>query len=747
MEIQNKFHSLRELEEYSYRFLQHIAKSMALPSNFKKVYLIQLIHAKQFGTMDEVKSIVKKVKLERLQLSQVRKKSSRRTSYTVQGSEISSTSNSHSPPITITPKRPGQIMPCSSDSHQTVMNYPRLKAPEPRVVQRTYPSPKKSRRSDRILRSFNIKTIKKTNYESLNVNNSLFNVIKTQKSPNETRFKVNRDVDQKWNIKANCVVKKPQQGMLKSSNFDFKSSENRCPYSVPSTSMNSTPAVPARRQRVLSGIYPITSKEVALKKSSFVQSIGFRHRDGKISKINALVQKPKIPIKNSVESSNTQNTCRDLEVTVQDIIDYNVETQTNMDPVYSATETNMPSNNYLYPTLTNINEDFENHAYYSTYVAQTHHDGQYYNDPCSSNYYPREASTKLPHINEVFSKFNDIQSDLREPIYVQVSEEADRIRNFPLYVASTTNNTSYLESLYNFRGQFVLHQPLLKVATTSNTISTYSTPVMASAYIQPPTLATNEPFAASSCEQDSIINVNMEEMPRISDLLKYTEQEYLEQSNCDQDNELNSADLSLAKYGSQEIGATVTIPEMVEDALEIISQDGDYLERIGMEMMLRCFLCSWYGPKYIMDYHLRKEHQPAIRCEKRSAWHECVRPGARRLVLHRAALYVLGAARRRAGCLAATLRSVASKQQVPKIGSLTVYNRITGEPYSWKGEIQPISADLSDDADGLQLDISRLGLSPITKINYSGSDMMPSITVEQPDMENIDILLYVRIFD
>ncbi|XP_059056350.1 uncharacterized protein LOC131850194 [Achroia grisella] len=763
MDTEKRVHTLQELEKYSYRVLQQISKSMSLPSNYKKVYLIQLIHAKQFGTMDEVHGIVQKVRLERQQLAQVKKKSRRRKTY-VQEMEISSTSNSHSPPITITPKRTSQIVLSNSPVQQPFMNYPQHRVLQPRIVRRTYPSIKKSG-SDRILRSFNIKTIKKTNYETLNVNNTLFNAVNTHTSSSDKMpFQMNPEAihNPKWNITTNRIVEQPNQSILKTSNYEMKSN-NKPSYHIPNNSTNTAPVMPPKRQRVLSGIYPITSKDITPKTNSYIHSIGIRHRDGKISKINALVQKSRTPTQKPTE--NIQNSCNNLEVTMQDIIDCNIDAQTNMNSMYSVTDANIPANNYLYPNMSSLNDAFGKHMCYNEgneacndmcdtgnlYTMYSHKKVR--NDQMrSQKNYQREPEVtqveKLPRINEVFSKFNDIHNDVRRPIYVQVSEEAERIRSYPIYVAGTIpNSTSLLEPLYNFRNQFVVHQPLLQVATTSNTMCTYSTPLIASAFAQQSTLVTTELLTASSCEQDSVINVDMDAMPRISDLLRYTEQEYNERSSCDKDDELSTTNNSLVKSDSQEIGASVTIPEMVEDALEIISQDGDYMERIGMDVRMQCILCSWAGPKFKLEYHIRKEHARSIRREERGAWRARVRAGAPRLVQHRAALYVVAARRRRA-CLVATLATISSETELPRTGSITIHNKITNEPYSWEGEIRQITPESCEsDSNCLILELSKLGLSPEQANLDRVESPLTSITENQPDYNDIEVTMYVKIFD
>ncbi|KAI8423789.1 hypothetical protein MSG28_012806, partial [Choristoneura fumiferana] len=70
----------------------------------------------------------------------------------------------------------------------------------------------------------------------------------------------------------------------------------------------------------------------------------------------------------------------------------------------------------------------------------------------------------------------------------------------------------------------------------------------------------------------------------------------------------------------KDLGANVTISDMVEDALELISQDGDYMERMGMDIRMQCILCNWAGPKIILEYHIRKEHIDQIDKQEKRDW-------------------------------------------------------------------------------------------------------------------------------
>ncbi|KAL0860626.1 hypothetical protein ABMA27_009977 [Loxostege sticticalis] len=659
--------SLEDLEGRTYRDLQQLAKSLGLPSNVKKIYLIQLIHAKKFRTPAEVEAIVHRVKLERRQMAQVRKRASKKKSF-LQGAEISSTSNSLSPPIGHTPRRPGHIiMPCAEARH-TVVKYPRQSLMRSTYIKKTYPPPKPAS-SDRVLRSFSLKPKQP---------NSLLSVFKNQNpmTLNEARMDIlgQERTYPKTNVMATCMVRKhrPQIHSRSASLVEHLRGQL-----VPVTRMNSCP-LPARRQRVLSGIYPIATqvtKETPKVNYEYIQSIGFRRSDGKLSHINALVQKAKI------EPS------RNIEMTIQDLINSNIESQTG-NPVVPSLE---------YPNMSSVAT-----VYYHKKIRAEQVNTQ------KRTIREDRCDEQLPKINEVFSKFSDVhRRDVTQPIYVQVSDESERILNYPTYVARSNNSTNMLESFYNFKNSFLVNQPLLQVATTTSTRCVYSTPVIASA------------VAHSSSVTDAC-NVS-------------------------------------SNY--QEVGSSATIPEMVEDALEIISQDGDYMERIGMDVRVQCILCSWAGPRFILEYHIRKDHASLVLRSDQSEWNISFPLGCilrsqfwtSRVVAYQSTLYVLSMKYEDLDCYVAL--SALSSDPTPKTGYMTVYNKLTGEPHNWTGEIQPLSPNLPyyTETSCLKLDISRLDLIPnsanLKLVNKELVVRSPNkVIVGRPDLDDIHVTVFVKIF-
>ncbi|CAK1589785.1 unnamed protein product [Parnassius mnemosyne] len=766
-------YSKKTLEECSYRYLQQLAKSMKLPCNVKKIYLIELIWAKKFSSASEVKSIVQRVKLEREQhsMAQVRKRSNKAK---LKNAEIYSLSKrTPSPPITATPRRPGNmLLHCSPDLGQTVIKY-KPKQSLSHIPHRTYPSPKAPNGSDRVLRSFNLKRLNK-NSGILNINDTVVGMIKTQQriNPKETRIEiVSREGNYpKFNVTAKCLVKKHRPSILSSSTLSaVKTCESR--QLVPVYNGNTSP--PAKRQRSISGIYPLVHEETT-NRCDYLQSVGLRGRDGKMARIHALIQR---------RSTFTENydilNMRTPEINLQDVINCKIDAQnlasTNLMEFVLA-DTNI-NNNFLqlpYPTnldnQENVAQNLEllnnKQNVIEKDVSDDMHSVYYHKKiraeqvRCNQFLGNREQIVEnqtLPKINEVFTKFKDVT----QPLHVQVSNESDRILNNPVYVPRNNTNTWMLENIYNIRSQFLINQPLLPVATTSSTKCVYSTPILTSAAAQPTsTVVSSERY--SSLEADSRYrNYSDDNIPRLSEFLRFPQQN-AHGNDYAYNEELNTSASSMDTSQSQGLGACVTIPEMVEDALEIISQDGDYMERIGMDIRVQCILCSWAGPKIMLEYHIKKEHSSQIYKQYKNEWNITFTLGSlvqcqlwlSQVIEYDSVLYVLSAKYEDPDCFMASLSILTTEESIHKVGSITLYNKVSGEPYLWEGVIQPLPSNLPyyNDLHCLKLELSRLDLLPnsanLKLLNRELVINSPNkVVVGQPELNDIHIILFIKILD
>lgn len=107
-------------------------------------------------------------------------------------------------------------MCCNPELRQDVIKY-KPKQCLAYGTQRTYPSPKMQNGSDRVLRSFNLKSLNK-NAGIFNINNNVVGVIKAQNrvSPEETRIEIvsHEGNIPKFNVTAKCVVKKHKPNIL-----------------------------------------------------------------------------------------------------------------------------------------------------------------------------------------------------------------------------------------------------------------------------------------------------------------------------------------------------------------------------------------------------------------------------------------------------------------------------------------------------------------------------------------------------
>lgn len=185
----------------------------------------------------------------------------------------------------------------------------------------------------------------------------------------------------------------------------------------------------------MSGIYPLVSKE-APAKYGYLQSVGLRGRDGKISKIHALVQKRSLCTEN-YEILNI----RKPEINLQDIMNCKVDAQNIANSnlmEFVLADANM-NNNYLqlqYPIMPSLEKEVQSNLEVSdqlnirTNEVEDLHSVYYHKKiraeqvRCNRFYNTREQymeDNKLPKINEVFTQFRDVT----QPLYVQVNDESE----------------------------------------------------------------------------------------------------------------------------------------------------------------------------------------------------------------------------------------------------------------------------------------------------------------------------------
>ncbi|XP_072946207.1 uncharacterized protein [Epargyreus clarus] len=725
MDMEDINFSMTDLERRTYRYLQQLAKSLGLPSNVKKVYLIYLIHAKKYKSEKEVNSIIHHVKMERQQ-AQSRKRHLKKH---LQNREISSTNKlCQSPPISNTPKRPVHgVVRYSPDLHHTY-----VKCNRQNIGTNIGPMPRPITASDRVLRSFNLKSLRKT-YGAVNLSNP--NVRNQATSPKE-RIQIVAGRMAEVNV-TKCLERRHRPSILGGNSFGVR---NQKRYIIAHNEDVTAPM--PKRQRALSGIYPLIPPELEYNVNT-IQGVRLRHTDGRLSTINALVQKRSLPERFKPPKHN--------EITIQDIfgsIDINLN------------DTDTP--NYLqpYPNIGHID---------MTAPISEYRDDQ---DRCSVYYHKKIRSEQvryqrmncregkeelLPKINDAFSRFSGVLNrDVSQPLFIQVGEPDV----LPPYSGRNIANSHMLESLYNFKTNLLTNAPLLQIATTANTKCVYSTPVIATAMAQQPaTLVPTEPFNMPPCEPDNQYRCSHDiEMPHLYELIKQPDHDFsLRSLGYREVSDVSTSTSSLDTSQSQP-GGSVTIPEMVEDALEIISQDGDYMEQIGMDLRVQCVLCSWAGPKIILEFHIRKEHPTQIlklNNGESNVVHTLGSLAHGRLWLgsvleHDTALYVLSV-KCEEDCLMATLTALSS-DVIEKHGKIIIYNKVTGEPYSWAGDIPPLPPNLpyENDVTCLKIDLTKLDLLPnsanLKLVNNELVLKSPTkVVVGQPELNDIHIILFVRI--
>ncbi|XP_026316130.1 uncharacterized protein LOC113227425 [Hyposmocoma kahamanoa] len=736
----NYEYSEESLNKFSYRFLQQLAKSLGLPSNVKKMYLVQMIFAKKNCCEADVQDIVQRVKLERQQLSQSKKKRNQKK-VKLQATEISSTNTSQSPPISNTPKRQS----FSESNPQLCQTLVRCQANQPLLSSQNC--------SDRVLRSFNLKSYKKPNYSVMN--NSIIGVIKTQSPKAHISIIRCENGFPKLNVTTSCIVKKCRPSILNSvsclrNDGQFLSSSN----TIPQTK---------KRHRRITSLLPIEAPETNTMNYPSLQRIGFRHTDGKISKINAIVHKPPKTYERLNSSSTiSQNSYRNVEVTIQDIINSNIDAQTFTNPnvsEYIMSGTNIANMSYatqndaLNTVEFGQNNEVREDGDFSVYYHKKIRAEQVRTQRLSiARDVPRNQANeqRLPKINDVFSNFNDVSRDVTRPLYVQVSD-ADRV-SIPLQ----SQNPPALERLYNIRTLPHQEKPLLQVATSDNTTCVFST-MLISSVMAPSTSSPPAEFQPASHEPEQYEYLNTtDDVSRMSDFFNLAEQDITLRKY----HKAFSTSLSSEETQSHVMDTTASIPEMVEDALEIISQDGDYMERIGMDIRMQCILCDWAGPKIILEYHIRKEHAEKLVHQDKNEWNITYKLGSvvnQQLWLSHVSefetyLYTVSVKFEDPDCFMASLSVLSSQPELIRNGSITIYNKITGEPYTWSGEIQEIPTNMPyENTPQLKLELSKLELVPNSaRLKLVGRTLVPvspgKAVVGQPQLDDIHIIIFVHIF-
>ncbi|CAG4977743.1 unnamed protein product [Colias eurytheme] len=655
------------LENRPYRYLQKMTKALNLPSNFKKIYLIDLIVARKRCKEDEVKRIIAKVKQERAKSSQIRRQSKRKTMKDTEN--IIARRLLYSPPKTATPKH----------NQLTLQRLSKRRS----LLKRLNGSP--NAEPIRMLRSCKGRNIRNvTDVIKAHTSGGCMKIVSRQNS-----FQLSELTVQLQPLTTLTPVR-----------------HHHHMYHNESTQSQS----PAKRQRTLSGIYPIQNDVQT-------NGVSLRRKDGTISIINAIVER-------------RTHECKTQTDDTEDIL--------------NNLEENTPVNNNLVENLSITDSKFSE---VNNLI-----------DSCCSEVRAEDTmwkhESRLPRIIDVFSKFNG--RDYTQPLHVAVSEY-ERIPMYTTYISNP--NPIMLEKFYSFKTTS-LANGLLQKATAAHTISVFSTQTVMLTKVQPsaasmPLLhsypSNSESFDRNDMNQHFVNDSSCSKQEMQQDSL-YSEELY--------NSSVSSVDTS------QDIGASVTVPEMVEDALEIISQDGHYLDRIGMDSKkILCALCNWAGPTVIMEDHLRKEHAEQIIKQNKSEWNISFTMGSlvqngisnsmwhSKVIEYNSSFYVLSAKYEDPDCFMVTLSSL-SPNIIKNTGSITIYNKVTGEPHTWQGDIEPLPPNLpcKNHLNCLKLNLATLDLLPnsanLKLVNRElVMESTSKVVVGQPELNDIHIVLFVRLLN
>ncbi|XP_069356072.1 uncharacterized protein [Maniola hyperantus] len=647
------------LEAKTYRDLQKIAKAMRLPSNYKKVYLIELIVAKKYSSEAEVNDIIERVREERLNLSKVKKRPrGKARNIKRQGpvQKILAARNSvcYSPPITATPKRPS--------------NY-RQDSPETLPITPVNPKRNAASASDRILRSYT-----RPNY-------SLTSDIQELRA--QRRAPLNRNTK--------SIIVKRNKCYVNKRNYNYKLKQELLISHIREIIRATGPR---KRQR----IHLAQSEEIIL---STDKCVSIRRNDGSYAEINAVYQNNNT---NALKINNTKSP----EITFQDKLDAAIPEDLTNSNTYGF-------NIFEYVNVTDINVTNNTGT---TIICDHDYNGNYAASDIQQVDYEEKLRVEqvidqrdyfLPKISDVFPQFSYL-SDATQPIYVQVAD-ACNVPSYPTHVDRSNINTAGPETLYNMQTNAPLRQSNVD---TIRCVSAHAVPTV-TALPDPATPAGGALSVTSPALDD-----NNNQYPDVDIHL----QEFLQLI----------ANPKMKDFSGSSPRDTVDTPyginELYEDALEMISQDTDYLESVGLSEPVQCVFCGWAGIILLLDHHIRKDHAQSIQKVDKNEWNitytlqsllQCD-VWLHRVIEHDRKLYLLSVKHEHPDFFMATFSLISLDLLEPNENSvtMTLCNKRTGEPFSWTGQVRifPPSSPNDNTGNGLKLQLADLDLVSNKPLSY-----------------------------
>ncbi|CAG9792511.1 unnamed protein product [Diatraea saccharalis] len=157
----------------------------------------------------------------------------------------------------------------------------------------------------------------------------------------------------------------------------------------------------------------------------------------------------------------------------------------------------------------------------------------------------------------------------------------------------------------------------------------------------------------------------------------------------------------------------------------------------------------------------RQDHSHQIHKQDKNEWNITYTLGglvqqrlwSSQVVEYARTLYVLSAKYEDPDCIMATL-TMLSAESAPKAGTITIYNKVTGQPYTWSGNIEllPPSLPYFMDQVCLKLEISSINLLPnsanLKLLNRELVLHSPyKVVVGHPELNDIQIILFIKIFN
>ncbi|XP_069364838.1 uncharacterized protein [Maniola hyperantus] len=188
------------------------------------------------------------------------------------------------------------------------------------------------------------------------------------------------------------------------------------------------------------------------------------------------------------------------------------------------------------------------------------------------------------------------------------------------------------------------------------------------------------------------------------------------------------------------VDTTSGIPEMLEDAHEIISEDTDFMKSMGISGAVQCMYCGWAGSIVLLESHIRKNHTFCIHKVDTNVWVLTytlqslllqLNVWLHKVIEFDSTLYMISVKYVHVSCFRVRFLLLSPDLLEPqeKIFTITLFNKRTGQAFSWSGPITILPP------------ISPGNIKDCFKIDLAKLDLLHN----NPPIQDIFIIFFVRL--